>query len=178
MTTIWWRSTLSRRDKPLSSVRYWLYWRFFANPYFKVSELAWNGLKPQKYQKHMARETSKFLLGERGRLVWVMIDHVMEKVNCKNWPIIRITNSFAFAGNVQRGDGGKHPRRGSVPDFPGPPKGEWAAEGGDVFLFQLFPFQLFINHLLQDYVLRLGKDHGKIRGRPYFGSRRGRSFAA
>ena len=57
---------------------------FFAYPYFKVSELAWNGLEPLKYQKNMARETSKFLLGERGRLVWVMINHVMEKVNCKN----------------------------------------------------------------------------------------------
>ena len=41
-----------------------------------------------------------------------------------------------------------------------------------------YEIQLFLNHLLQDYVLRLGKDHGKIRGRPYFGTRRGRSFAA
>ena len=57
---------------------------FFANPYFQVSDLAWNGLEPLKYHKNMARETSKFMLGERGRLVWVMIDHVMEKVNCKN----------------------------------------------------------------------------------------------
>ena len=151
---------------------------YFANLYFEVSELAWNGVEPLKYQKNMARATSKFILGERGRLVWVMIDHVMEKVNCKHWPIIRITNGFAVAGSVQRGEGGEHPQRGCVPDFPGPPQGEWAGEGGDVFLFQLFPFQLFINHLLQDQVLLLGKDHGKIRGRPYFGSRRGRSFAA
>ena len=42
---------------------------FFANPYFKVSELAWNGLEPLKYNKNMAWETSKILLGERGRLV-------------------------------------------------------------------------------------------------------------
>ena len=41
----------------------------FANPCFKVSELAWNGLEPLKYNKNMARETSKILLGERGRLV-------------------------------------------------------------------------------------------------------------
>ena len=101
----------------------------------------------------------------------------MEQVNCKNLPIIQITNSFAFAGSVQRGEGGEHSQYGCVPDCPGPPQGEWAAAGSDVFLFQLFPFQLFINHLLQDYILRLGKDHGKIRSRPYFGSRRRRSFA-
>ena len=107
-----------------------------------------------------------------------MIDHGIEKVNCKNWPIIRITNSFAFAGSDQQGEGGEHPQRGCDPDFPGPPQGDIDAEGGDVILFQLFSFQLFINHLLQDYVLRLGKDHGKIRGRPNSRSRRRRSFAA
>ena len=57
---------------------------FFANPYFKVSELAWNGLEPLKYNKNMARETSEILLGERGRLVWVMIVPMMEQVHCKN----------------------------------------------------------------------------------------------
>ena len=100
----------------------------------------------------------------------------MEQVNCRNWPIIQITNSFAFAGGVQRGDGGEHPQSGCVPDFPGPPKGEWTAEGDNVFLFQLFPFQLSINQLLQDYVLQLRKDHSKIRWRSYFESNRGRSF--
>ena len=46
--------------------------------------MAWNGLEPLKYRRNMARETSKFLLGERGRLGrWETLKRMLRVLDLK-----------------------------------------------------------------------------------------------